>query len=188
MGLAAEHLRAVTWAYDLFPSMREFALPHRPALAQMLAELPGANVTPIWLTDLGCDEAAFKLVWSRSRSLLGVWEVGGDVVACEALGRSRQPRFDDQLLQFVERDPLETDQHGGVAVEVRGREVDLGSIGEQGLLGNQVLDPCPEDRPCRRRVSERLEIGLAQRTLPHEPLVVHMPTLAAVHEALAGVR
>ncbi|MFT3864460.1 MAG: methyltransferase domain-containing protein [Solirubrobacterales bacterium] len=52
MGLAAEHLREVAWAYDLFPSMREFALPHRPTLAEMLAELPGATVTPIWFMDL----------------------------------------------------------------------------------------------------------------------------------------
>jgi ubiquinone/menaquinone biosynthesis C-methylase UbiE len=52
VGLAAEHLREVTWAYSLFPSMGRFALPHRPALAEMLAELPGATVTPIWFTDL----------------------------------------------------------------------------------------------------------------------------------------
>lgn len=52
MGLAAEHLREVTWAYDLFPSMRAFALPARPSLAEMQAELPGAVTTPIWFSDL----------------------------------------------------------------------------------------------------------------------------------------
>jgi SAM-dependent methyltransferase len=52
VGLFAEHLREVTWAYDLFPSMREHALPHRPSLAQMLEQLPGASVTPVWFSDL----------------------------------------------------------------------------------------------------------------------------------------
>jgi DNA-binding transcriptional MerR regulator len=52
MGLTADHLREVAWAYDLFPSMRVFALPHRPTLAEMVAELPGATVAPIRFTDL----------------------------------------------------------------------------------------------------------------------------------------
>lgn len=52
-GLTADHLRQVTWAYDLFPTMREFALPSRPTVAEMLKELPGATVTPLWFSDLG---------------------------------------------------------------------------------------------------------------------------------------
>jgi DNA-binding transcriptional MerR regulator len=52
VGLAAEHLREVTWAYDLFPSMREFALARRPSLAQMLEQLPGATVSRLWFSDL----------------------------------------------------------------------------------------------------------------------------------------
>lgn len=52
MGLTADHLREVAWAYDLFPAMRDFALPHRPDLAEILAELPGATVGPIWFSDL----------------------------------------------------------------------------------------------------------------------------------------
>jgi DNA-binding transcriptional MerR regulator len=52
MGLAAEHLREVTWAFNLFPSMRDFALDRRPSLDQLTEELPGAVVTPIWFTDL----------------------------------------------------------------------------------------------------------------------------------------
>jgi DNA-binding transcriptional MerR regulator len=52
MGMSAEHLREVAWAYDLFPSMREFALPHRPTIDEMLAELPGGSATPIWFNDL----------------------------------------------------------------------------------------------------------------------------------------
>jgi ubiquinone/menaquinone biosynthesis C-methylase UbiE len=52
MGLFAEHLREVTWAYDLFPSMRDHALPHRPSLGQILEQLPGASVTPLRFSDL----------------------------------------------------------------------------------------------------------------------------------------
>lgn len=52
MGLTADHLEQVTWAFDLFPSMRAFALRRRPSLAEMTAELPGARVEPLWFTDL----------------------------------------------------------------------------------------------------------------------------------------
>jgi len=52
MGLAAKRLREVTWAYELFPSMREFALDRRPSLAEMQSHLPGSTLTPIWFRDL----------------------------------------------------------------------------------------------------------------------------------------
>jgi len=52
MVLTAEHLREVTWAYDLFPSMREFALPHRPTQPELIAELPGATASPLWFDDV----------------------------------------------------------------------------------------------------------------------------------------
>ena len=52
MGLTSDHLREVTWAYDLFPSMRAFALKRRPSLADMLDRLPQAVARPIWFTDL----------------------------------------------------------------------------------------------------------------------------------------
>jgi SAM-dependent methyltransferase len=52
MGLTAEHLQEVTWAYDLFPSMRGFALARRPAQGELLSELPGATATPLWFDDL----------------------------------------------------------------------------------------------------------------------------------------
>lgn len=50
--LTADHIKEVSWAYDLFPAMRDFALPHRPSLAQLRRELPGATVTPVWFDDL----------------------------------------------------------------------------------------------------------------------------------------
>jgi DNA-binding transcriptional MerR regulator len=52
MGMTAEHLREVAWAYDLFPSMRGFALDRRPSLAEMMEHLPGATAEPIWFRDL----------------------------------------------------------------------------------------------------------------------------------------
>lgn len=50
--LTADHIQEVSWAYDLFPAMRELALPHRPSLAQLHRELPGATVTSVWFDDL----------------------------------------------------------------------------------------------------------------------------------------
>ncbi|MGH3401585.1 MAG: methyltransferase domain-containing protein [Streptosporangiaceae bacterium] len=52
MLLTADHIREVSWVYDLFPAMREFALPHAPSLAQLRRELPGARVIPFWFDDL----------------------------------------------------------------------------------------------------------------------------------------
>jgi DNA-binding transcriptional MerR regulator len=68
IGLAADHLREVTWAYDLFPSMREFALPHRPTLAEMLDELPGASATPIWFADVS--DASIAALCAHPEALL----------------------------------------------------------------------------------------------------------------------
>lgn len=82
MGLAAEHLREVTWAYDLFPSMRTFALPARPSLAEMQAALPGAETVPIWFSDLAdasigalCahPEAMLDAGYRRQTSSSSVW-------------------------------------------------------------------------------------------------------------------
>jgi SAM-dependent methyltransferase len=52
MLLTADHIREVSWAYDLFPAMREFALPHVPSLAELRRELPSARVIPFWFDDL----------------------------------------------------------------------------------------------------------------------------------------
>ncbi|HIW61872.1 MAG TPA: methyltransferase domain-containing protein [Candidatus Stackebrandtia excrementipullorum] len=52
MVLTSEHLENVTWAFDLFPSMREFAHPRRPSIAGLRAALPGGRVQPLWFTDL----------------------------------------------------------------------------------------------------------------------------------------
>ena len=52
MLLTADHIQEVSWAYDLFPAMRELALPHRPSLAQLHRELPGSTVIPVWFDDL----------------------------------------------------------------------------------------------------------------------------------------
>lgn len=52
MVLAADHLKEVTWAFDLFPSARTFALTRRPTLAALTGHLPGTVATPIWFADL----------------------------------------------------------------------------------------------------------------------------------------
>lgn len=52
MMLTAEHIREVAWVYDLFPSMRAFALDHRPSHADLVNALPDAQITPFWFDDL----------------------------------------------------------------------------------------------------------------------------------------
>jgi DNA-binding transcriptional MerR regulator len=52
MVLAADHLEQVTWAYDLFPSTRAFALARRPTLADLTGHLPGTVAVPLWFTEL----------------------------------------------------------------------------------------------------------------------------------------
>src|SRR5947209_11364248 len=80
----------------------------------------------------------------------------------EAFGRACQPRLDDDLLEDLDADLLEPDQHRCVALEVRDREEDLGIVRDQRLLRDQVLHARAEDRPVRRRRSERREVALAQ--------------------------
>ncbi|MHB1525233.1 MAG: class I SAM-dependent methyltransferase [Candidatus Dormibacteria bacterium] len=50
--VSSDHLREVTWAFDLFPSMRAQALPHRPSLEQLREQAPGTTVVPFWFDDL----------------------------------------------------------------------------------------------------------------------------------------
>ena len=52
MGLTFDHLREVTWAFDLFPSMRALSLPARPSLDQLCQEAPGTTVNPVWFEDI----------------------------------------------------------------------------------------------------------------------------------------
>jgi SAM-dependent methyltransferase len=52
MLLTADHLEQVSWAFDLFPSTRDFALARRPRLAALTAHLPGTTAVPIWFADL----------------------------------------------------------------------------------------------------------------------------------------
>jgi hypothetical protein len=54
---------------------------------------------------------------------------------------------------------------------VRRGEEGAGVVGDERLLGDQVLDAGAEDRPIRSILAERFEIGLPQRPLPDEVLV-----------------
>ena len=59
----------------------------------------------------------------------------------DALLCPREPRFDDQVLQLLAVDAREIrdpHQHGRVAVEVRGREVDAALVGEHQVLHVEV--------------------------------------------------
>ena len=55
--------------------------------------------------------------------------------------RARQPRVDEQVAELVPVEPLEVgdpDEHGGVAAEMRRREVDPALVGEQQLLHVEI--------------------------------------------------
>lgn len=66
--LTADHLREVTWAYDLFPSAREFALERRPALAEISEHLPGTTATAVWFQDL--DDASIAALCAYPAAML----------------------------------------------------------------------------------------------------------------------
>ena len=64
----------------------------------------------------------------------------------EAFGGGGEPGLGDQFLEVGDGDAVEAGENRGVAVEVRGGEVEVGLVGQQGVLGEQVLDPGAEDR------------------------------------------
>lgn len=68
MILASEHLEEVTWAFDLFPSMRDFAASRRPSTTDLAAVLPGSRVDPLWFTDL--DDASIAALCAVPESML----------------------------------------------------------------------------------------------------------------------
>src|SRR5205807_3731114 len=114
------------------------------------------------------EDRAVAVSFSRRKPAL-------EVVLRQPLRRPREPRLDDHLLQLVEADLAEPDEHRWVAVEVGGGEEDAGFVLEQRLLGAEMLDPCAEDRPVWRFIPERAEVGLAKRPLPHESFAMHPP-------------
>jgi hypothetical protein len=78
-------------------------------------------------------------------------------------------------------------EHRRIAIEVRGREIHLGVVGQQCLLGPEVCDPGSQDWPGRRRAAERTKIGGAKRPLPHEQPVAHPPRGQTTRGPLAGL-
>src|SRR5205807_8299620 len=81
--------------------------------------------------------------WQGTRRLT---EAPLGVLSREPLRCPREPRLDDHLLEYVERDALEQDQHGGVSVEVRNREEHIGVVGDERLFRPQVLEARDDDR------------------------------------------
>ncbi|WP_415647014.1 MerR family transcriptional regulator [Stackebrandtia soli] len=68
MVLTADHLREVTWAYDLFPSMRRFAVDRRMSLAELSGALDGAEVVPLWFTDM--EDASIAALCAHPTTIL----------------------------------------------------------------------------------------------------------------------
>ena len=59
----------------------------------------------------------------------------------------RKPRLDHDLLEQPAVDLLQTNEDGWIPVEMRGREEHGRLVGEQRLLGDEMLHPCAKDRP-----------------------------------------
>src|SRR5262249_17686714 len=98
----------------------------------------------------------------------------------ELLRGAREPRLDDHLVEVGDLDLPESDEDGGMTVQVRGREADPRLRREARLLDDEIGDTDAEDVSLRRFRSESLEIGLAEGALPDEPLAVHEPGEVAV--------
>jgi hypothetical protein len=61
-------------------------------------------------------------------------------------------------------------------------------VGEQRLLGTEVLHSRPEDRPLESIVAQRPQVRRPQRALPHEALLARAPERVATRGALSGLR
>jgi hypothetical protein len=71
---------------------------------------------------------------------------------------------------------------------MRRGEEHSGVVCQQCLLRSLVLDAGAQDRAVRGRVAERLEIGLSQRPLPHEQLVLDLPLAETARQHLRRLR
>src|SRR5207237_10221706 len=68
----------------------------------------------------------------------------------EPLGGAREPGLGDELAEVLDGQALQAREDRRVAIEVWGGEEDARVIGEQRLLGPDVLHARGQDRPRRR--------------------------------------
>src|SRR5439155_15283503 len=123
----------------------------------------------------------------RARSILRGHLRAQEALA-RALGRPGEPGLDHDFGELVDADPIQAHEDRGRAAEVRGREVDARIVGEQRLLGAEVLDASTEDRALRRLLAESLDFSASQRSLPHEQLVRDAPLAETARDPLARLR
>ena len=117
----------------------------------------------------------------RDRALAQLFQVRLD----QPLRRPREPRLGDQLVQVLDRDALQAREDRRVAVEVWGREEDVRVIGEERLLGAEVLHAGTHDRSVGGAVPEGFDFPSAKGALPHEQLVLDTPLAPIARQALA---
>src|SRR5439155_21374341 len=154
---------------------------------------PGLTIFEIWPAAASTSSASTATCSSPPRRAAGdraraggarsarVREVGVD----EPLRRAREPGLGDKLAEVLDGQALQARENRRVAIEVWGGEEDARVIGEQRLLGPDVLDTRGQDRPGRRGRAESLDFLAPQRALPHEQLVLHPPLAHAVRDPLA---
>ena len=102
--------------------------------------------------------------------------LAGEVAVGQGARGHGQPAVGQGLLERLGRHPVQLDQEGVVAVEVRDGEEGVGVGGHDRLLLPEVGGADGQDRAVRRRlVAETLDVGLAERALPGERLPADFP-------------
>src|SRR5215469_3650134 len=98
---------------------------------------------------------------------------------------ARKPRFARHVRQLFHADALEANQDGRISVEMRSREIYSRFACKQGFLHFEPVSPHAQDltRGCVR--AKRFSVRAAQRTFPHEELIVDGPGAMVVRRLLA---
>lgn len=104
-----------------------------------------------------------------------------EILFCKIRRRACQPAIDEGALECLLGDFPQLDEDGGIPIEMRDCEESLGLCGQHGFLLAEIFDSNGQNGSSRRdRVTEPLEVRLAERTLPGESLARNGPRSVAV--------
>src|SRR6266496_2717382 len=97
------------------------------------------------------------------------------IVSGQTFGGTDQPSLDKKLGEVGQLDVVEPDEHRRKAVEVRGGEVHVGIVRDQGLLGPHIGNVRTENRTVGSGSPKSSQVGPPQRALPDKALRPHPP-------------
>jgi quercetin dioxygenase-like cupin family protein len=111
------------------------------------------------------------------------------VVTCQLRRCTRQPTVDYRIVEHPLADRVHLDEDGGISVEVGNGEEGSGMRRQHGLLLRHVFHPDGQDWPFWRDfVAEALDVRLAERTFPGEPLPGDGPGAIAMTLSFGDLR